>query len=239
MMRTNKSGGNMYEETWTTNPLGGECPHHCSYCYVRNVIKINKTLAQKYSGEQRLIESVLDGNTGEGKKIFVCSMNDLFAGEMTVGRISDIQKIMLACRKYPGNTYIFQTKNPRNLLKIIDDLKFPNTTHIGTTIETNREYLIAEHSEAPPVSDRAEAMSLIRKWIPVETFVTIEPIMDFDLDDFVSLIRDANPHYVNIGADSGNNNLPEPTGSDVIDLILELQSFTHVILKPNIRRLFQ
>jgi len=43
---------------------------------------------------------------------------------------------------------------------------------------------------------------------------------------------------VNIGAYSGKNDLPEPTGQEVMELVIKLQRFTQVIFKPNIRRLF-
>lgn len=34
--------------------------------------------------------------------------------------------------------------------------------------------------------------------------------MDFDLKEFVTLLKISNPVQINIGADSGSNNIPEP-----------------------------
>jgi hypothetical protein len=53
----------------------------------------------------------------------------------------------------------------------------------------------------------------------MSTFITIEPIMDFYLDDLVRLIEKAWPSWVNIGADFKHNGLKEPTWEQVQDLI--------------------
>ena len=42
---------------------------------------------------------------------------------------------------------------------------------------------------------------------------------------------------VNIGADSGRNNLPEPSKSKVLELVSELQKFTIIHNKSNLQRL--
>jgi hypothetical protein len=70
-------------------------------------------------------------------------------------------------------------------------------------------------------------------------YVTIEPIMDFDLKELVQLIKIANPVQVNIGADSGNNNLPEPSKEKLLSLIDELQKFTVIDQKRNLSRLLK
>lgn len=70
-----------------------------------------------------------------------------------------------------------------------------------------------------------------------ETFVTIEPILDFNLNTMVDLLKQCNPKQVNIGADSGRNNLPEPTKEKVLELVSELQKFTIIHNKSNLQRL--
>jgi hypothetical protein len=45
------------------------------------------------------------------------------------------------------------------------------------------------------------------------------------------------PFQVNIGADSGNNGLPEPPKGKVLELVSELETFTKVVLKKNIWRI--
>ena len=52
-MEENKS--NMYEFIGETiNPLSGECPHKCSYCYVESLKARLEPIRLKYSGELRL-----------------------------------------------------------------------------------------------------------------------------------------------------------------------------------------
>ncbi len=70
-----------------------------------------------------------------------------------------------------------------------------------------------------------------------DILLTIEPILDFDLKEFVDMIRDINPKWVNIGADSQRHNLPEPTREKVDDLIKELKKFTEIKEKSNLKRL--
>ena len=89
--------------------------------------------------------------------------------------------------------------------------------------------------ESPYPINRANAMKAI-SLLGLKTYVTIEPIMDFDLDEMVKLIRKCEPVQVNIGSDSKGNNLPEPSKKKIEDLI-DLLNFTKVKLKDNLRRL--
>jgi hypothetical protein len=90
----------------------------------------------------------------------------------------------------------------------------------------------AQHPE-----ERAEAMESLSKTYPA--YVTIEPILDFDLDEMVGLIRQCNPRQVNIGADSKGHNLPEPDSDKILALISELKKFTTIDKKRNLRRLLR
>ncbi|MCK5077856.1 MAG: hypothetical protein KAR38_15845, partial [Calditrichia bacterium] len=127
------------------------------------------------------------------------------------------------------NKYLFQTKNPRR----INSFRFPEKSVICTTIESNRVY--KEMGNSPEPEDRAHYMSCIS----YDKYVTIEPVMKFDLYEMVGLIKKCNPIQVNIGADSGKNNIPEPAWGDLTDLIIELNKFTTVKFKVNIKRLIQ
>ena len=50
----------------------------------------------------------------------------------------------------------------------------------------------------------ARAIGMANVDIDIEKYLTIEPIMDFDLESFILMIQAVNPVQVNIGADSGN-----------------------------------
>ncbi len=71
----------------------------------------------------------------------------------------------------------------------------------------------------------------------MKTFLSIEPILDFDLDIFVQEIKKINPSFVSIGADSRNCGLPEPPPGKLKELISELEKFTEVRMKRNLNRL--
>jgi hypothetical protein len=88
---------------------------------------------------------------------------------------------------------------------------------------------------SPLPSVRAKNMA-VYKW---DKYITIEPIMDFDIDIMVQLIMDCNAKQVNIGADSGENNLPEPSKEKVLELISELEKFTIVHQKSNLKRILK
>jgi hypothetical protein len=69
-------------------------------------------------------------------------------------------------------------------------------------------------------------------------FVTIEPIMQFDCEQLADLIAQADPEWVNIGADSKGHHLPEPTYGEVMILHDELlRRGIEVRKKCNLERL--
>lgn len=219
-MGLNKSKGNMYDFiTHTWNTIKGECPHGCSYCYMKRWGKQNKL---------RFDEKELKTDLGNDNFIFVGSSCDMWAKEIDDNWIGQTLYYM---DNYRNNKYFFQTKNPNRILF----WAMPRNSVICTTIETNRFHLYMGNT--PPVHQRASAMNAISDYL--DTYVTIEPIMNFDLISMIELIKDCRPLQVNIGADSGNNNLPEPPKEKILELIAELEKFTIVKQKKNLKRLLK
>lgn len=222
----NKAKGNMY--TWVTEQythIGGRCPHECSYCWVGS---IRGGRPAKYQGEPRLIDRELMKKYGSGKTIFVEHCNDLFAASVPNEWIA---KVLAHCRRYPRNTYVFQTKNPERYHSIEG---FPPDCIFGTTIETNRN--MKDISKAPYPKNRKDAMVRITG----RKFVTIEPILDFDLEILFSWIAEIRPDFVNIGADSKAHHLPEPTAEKIYELITALnRRGIEVRRKTNLERLMR
>ncbi len=225
-----KSKGNMYD--WVTHMhthLGGECQHKCSYCYVQRGMA---NMSGKYKGEVRFLPKELKVNYGCGKTIFIEHMNDMFSDGV---KNCDIEDILNHCRRFPGNAYVFQTKNPerayyfRNL--------FPANSTIGTTIESNREYPAI--SKAPhPLKRMSGIIDFRKNGFPV--FVTIEPILDFDVTPLIRVIVGIKPKFVNIGADSKKSDLPEPSRDKVLKLIDGLRAHEITIKKKvNISRILE
>ncbi len=220
-MGLNKQSGNMYGfVTHTWNPIKGRCSHNCSYCYMHRYWGMMK------DDSLRLDEKELKTNLGEGNFIFVGSSTDMWAE--TVPK-NHIQQVLDHLYKYPKNTYLFQTKYPSRYGN-----NFWKNEILCITLETNLD--IRDITRANKPTNRAVEFGKNKH---NHKMVTIEPIMDFDLDIFVDLINDIKPEQVNIGADSGHNNLPEPSKEKVLQLITELEKFTKVHQKPNLKRLLK
>jgi len=218
-MALNKTKGNMYPwVTHTWNPIKGKCPHDCSYCYMKRFPQ----------GELRLDEKALKDNLGESNFIFVGSSCDMFAKEIPT---EWIKRVLTYCLKYSDNKYLFQTKNPQRMYWFYTHSWFPTNSIFGTTIETNRPYNL---SKAPDKIQRARWLSKFKN-----TMCSVEPIMDFDTLILLNWIKQINPEFISIGADSKNHNLPEPSPEKVNDLIKELKKFTKVKVKDNLKRLLK
>ena len=86
----------------------------------------------------------------------------------------------------------------------------------------------------PSPTDRAFGLSVLDDY---KRYLTIEPIMDFDVKELVELVKLTHATQINIGADSGNNNLPEPSKEKILALIEELKKFTVIDKKRNLNRL--
>lgn len=206
--------GEMYD--WvdcTYNPLAGACSHQCSYCYVNALKKRSPVIMNKYSGEPRLDEGVLRKKIKPGT-YFLCSCNDLFADNVTL----DIIESVLRWASNQNCRWIIQSKNPFRIGSFT--MQLPDASIIGTTIETNRD--TREISKAPLPIFRARCLGHIP--CNYKTFITIEPILQFDLEALLELIKRAEPDWVNIGADSKKSGLPEPTKEEIEALISGINS---------------
>lgn len=222
-MGLNKIKGNMYEFLdYTWNPIRGKCSHDCSYCSIKSFGD---------PGELRLVEEELNIDLGEDKFIFVGSSIDMFADDVPE---EWILKVISKCKEHKNNKYLFQTKNPIRYKELNKYLPAGNVYAI--TLESNRSY---PSSYAPLSVERAKIFSSL----PIENkMLTIEPIMDFDIIPFISMIKDINPKIVVIGADSKRSNLVEPSVSRVKMLIKELKKFlpkSKIIQKNNLYRILE
>jgi DNA repair photolyase len=222
--------GNMYPGVKTWNPLGGECPHKCSYCST-NALKRYPAIKEKYSGPLRLYFDVLKKVPKSDDMIFVVGQNDLFAKEVPSEWINHI---LQKCKFKSENTYLFQSKNPERFKEFAT--LFPEKTILCTTIETNRKY--PQMGKAPDVYDRSKAMNE-HYLAGFKIHITIEPIMQFDLEEMVWLIKSCYPEKINIGSDSKGHHLPEPSKEKLLALIDELQKFTIIDRKTNLSRLLK
>ena len=235
-MELNKSKGNMYEFiTHTWNTIKGECSHDCSYCYMKRWGKLNPV---------RFDEKELKTDLGSGNFIFVGSSNDMFAENIP---FEWIKKTIEHCKKYPDNRYFLQSKNTRRIFELewlIKDEIFIEEKHnghfeklfsIATTIETNRVYPEYMGNTPVPLDRLLEFKRL--GLASFDKYITIEPIMDFDLESLVKELKDVMPKQINIGCDTGRNKLVEPDKDKVLKLIDSVQEFTTIHNKSNLKRL--
>jgi DNA repair photolyase len=170
----------------------------------------------------------LKTDLGSGNYIFVGSSTDMFAENIPDDWIAGVLNYL---NKF-DNKYLIQTKNPKRIL----DFRLPKSV-ICVTLESDMFYP-KEMQKSPKPHERAKYMKMLSD-CGFETFVTIEPIMDFNLNEFVEFIKLCNPSQVNIGCDSGNNHLPEPSKEKVLQLISELEKFTVIHNKSNLKRLLK
>ncbi len=220
--------GNMYEGVVTWNPLAGECPQKCIYCSTNKFFY--PAQKAKYSGELRIDEKQLNRKFKPGSTVFVVGQNDLFADKVP---FDFIETILKHCTQ-KDVTYFFQSKNTHKLYHFIDYL--PQNSIVCTTLESNRQYLAYNECVPSPII-RAYPLSLIYDF---QKQITIEPIMKFDLNKFVDLIKMCEHNQINIGANTYKKvQLPEPTKEEVLALISELEKFTKVVQKSNLGRLLK
>ena len=225
-MSLNIVKGNMYREilgrnlTHTWNPIKGRCSFDCFYCYMKKWGKLKAP---------RLDESEFKTDLSSGNFIFAGSSIDIFAPD-----IPDewVKSTMNYINKFPDNKYLLQSKAPNMFVWWYNNYPelFGNNIVFATTIESNRYYSNISKATHPTIR-----MEAIRK-LKLQGFtimVTIEPVLDFDLDEFVAMLKYTLADQINIGAVTGGHKLPEPSKEKLQALIEALKPH----LKSNIKRL--
>ena len=202
-------------KTW--NPVIG-CLHGCRYCWAKRFALERLSNTEKYKDgfAPKLAESELNKRF-RNQFIFVSDMGDLF-GEWVPKEW--ILKVIEATRSSPSSDFLFLTKNPRRYREFVH--LCGNNIVLGATIETNRRN---DFSKAPLVSDRAKAMIDLKY---SKKFISIEPIMDFDLEVLADWTEKIAPIHAAVGYDNWHNRLPEPSLPKTLRLIERLEGFTFV-----------
>ena len=228
LMNTEK-GRKMFtivSETW--NPVTG-CQHDCIYCWARRLALTKLRHTQRYrEGFKSRINPEEFRKRFKGGVVFVSDMGDLW-GEW----VPDdwIRRVLNHIKRFSDTWFLFLTKNPQRYHDFLDEI--PPNAILGASIETNRDYYYQEGhipriSRAPLPSRRYRAMKEL-DW-PLK-FISIEPILDFDLEVFTRWIEEINPFMVYIGYDNYSHKLPEPPLAKTRELIKRLEDFTLVIRK--------
>jgi DNA repair photolyase len=225
-----KTNGKMFKlvsETW--NPITG-CLYDCKYCWARDLALTKLKKSQRYQNgfKPSFNEKEFRVKFFKGDLIFVSDMGDLFGSFV---ESSWIEKVLDRIAVFPEADFLLLTKNPIRYHEFIN--KMPKNVILGTTIETNIDRIIKEHlvSKAPLPTKRFEAMKNL-EWD--RKMVSIEPILEFDLDILSSWIENIQPFLVYVGYDNYNGMMPEPLREKSLQLISRISS-NRLVIKKTIR----
>ena len=214
----------MYAEATTWNPFKG-CKFDCIYCvtsFQRQAKRQMHNCMKCYEYTPHFHPKRLS-SIPSAKTVFVCGNADISFAEA-----DQINQIIGAIREHNKGakslkTFYLQSKSPSCLEPFLE--KLPENVIILTTIETNRDEGYEKISKAPVPSERYRQFLALKYPRKV---VTIEPLMDFDVDVFSGWILNIRPEYVWLGLNSKKKpQLPEPS-------VEKLTAFAEIIVKSEI-----
>jgi len=217
------------DDTW--NIVTG-CTHDCGFCWAKKLCyeRLCKMIPHyaEHGFRPALQESQLKRKWKPNIVVFVTDMGDLFCDA-----VPDewIELVIRQTYRFPSTNFLFCTKNPARYDDFLD--MFGDNCILGTTTETNRDELVRPLTNAPLPSERYDA--LLRINFP-RKFLSIEPIMKFDLPILLDWIRNIRPEACEIGYDNYGFRLPEPSESETRTLIRlkrmhEIRTFEKTIRK--------
>ena len=159
---------------------------------------------------------------GEGDFIFDCDMRDKYSPDVPDQMILRVYEWQASNR---GALFLDLTKYPTRYPGL--QYRIPKNVVIGATIETNRP-IPPEVTRAPSTDYRLMAMRYMAEHLDHWTFVSVEPILDFDVEEFVGALEKVRPWKVAVGYDNWRNRLTEPPLEKTERLIELLEEFTEV-----------
>jgi len=205
----NKAKGRMFKSVgWTWNPLAG-CTHECKYCWAKSLNdRWNKSF------EPQIREHFFkDKMPEDGSWIFVGSMGDTFCYGM---KGEWIQQLLDFIENYKGNNkFLLQTKNPLRFKDFSRLEAIKDKIIVGTTLETTGK---TPWSKAPPTHERAYALHVMKSK-GFSTFLSLEPLADFNLEMMQRAILGIQPKAVEIGLENYTNHIKKPDEGKIVALL--------------------
>lgn len=220
--------GKMYPETKTWNPFLG-CLFDCVYCepsfkkVLRWISRRNKCQDCRDYRPHYHPERLRTSNIPSAKTIFVFGQGDITFCEPEYVR--EVFRVIRKHKPKKRKEYYWQSKNPKCLEQYIGE--YPRNSILVTTLETNRDEGYELISKAPVPSVR------FRDFLGLDyprKVVTIEPVIDFDLNEFLewmmALKDQGSLEYIWYGYNSNPDKvqLPEPSeekAQEFVDLLKE------------------
>ena len=205
--------GNMYKDAIKRWNVFVGCYFGCVYC-IKSFQAQMKRQKPKYDEKGNLIRGCQDcydyiphfhknrlkdklPRTQGDEFIWCCSSSDIYFAKREW-----IEMILERVRKDSKRTFFFQSKAP----SVFKKYDFPNNVLLGITLETNRPYQNLSKAPTPEIRYK-DFLNLDHS----RKVVTIEPLMQFDLFEFVMMIKNLSPERIYIGYDSKKSNLNEPS----------------------------
>ena len=215
--------------TDTCSPIAMRCGFKCDYCWSEALKDGRLKNTSKYKDLVRpyLVEKEYARHFKKGDFVFIEDMGDLFWDGVSDELVRAVLQMCCWISVTEGARVLILTKNPARMLQFADML--PKTALVGATIETNRAVAC---SKAPHPFERVRAMIKLEH---PHKFVCIEPIMDFDLAEFMTMIARIKPEKVAVGYDNHKNNLPEPPLWKTMELINSIEFLDIPIEKKSLR----
>jgi len=167
----------------------------------------------------------------DGSWIFVGSMGDTFCEGVDDEWIIKLLDFIKNCEA--NNKFLLQTKNPRRFEKLnLDNIK--DKIILGTTLETTRATL---WSVAPSTIERYTYLRIMKQR-GFKTFLSLEPLSDFKLDEMKRWIHKLEPEAIEIGLENYTKFTKKPPDLKIHELLfwLDTEGIDYV-LKENLQYL--
>lgn len=214
------------DQTW---PVFVGCEFNCTYCNARKLALTRLKHHPRYKDgfNPHLVESELNRQFKPGEFIFVAYM-----GDIAWATREQLLRILARVKMFPDTNFLLLTKNPFFFTQFDS---FPSNIYLGTTIETNRRHYTQFRSKAPTPVIRFRDLA---GYPHNHKLLSIEPIMDFDLEVLTHWVELLKPEIVEVGADNYHNNLPEPPWWKVEALLNNLRAICPTVVeKEGLERL--
>ncbi|MFH1833914.1 MAG: hypothetical protein ABH877_02725 [bacterium] len=218
--------GNMYDNTKTWSPFVG-CRFACTYCvpsFQRQAKRQRGNCEDCYAfGPHEHPERL--PRIPSAEIVFCCASGDIsFATtryRIQIAKAIHGHAARRRKRMEPPRTYYLQSKRPSALEDMLPYL--PPEAVLVTTLESNRGEGYPLISCAPALWERFCTFSEL-KW--PRKVVTVEPVLDFDVEVFPDRLINIKPEYIWLGFNSHPKQvaLPEPSEEKIGLLVGRLRS---------------